>query len=58
MKYLAKGLMILDPLIITIKEDYSLGPGIVYSATEGIRTVIVKILNTYIEVIKSDFVDY
>ena len=57
MRYLAKGLIVLDLSIITIKEDI-LGPGIVYSATEGIRTGIVKILNIYIEAIKSDFVDY
>jgi hypothetical protein len=56
-RYPKKGLIVLDLLTITIKEDI-LGPGVVYSTTEGIYTGIVKIPNTYIEVIKSDFLDY
>ena len=57
MKYPIKGLMVLDPSLIVIKDN-TLGPSIVYSATERIRSGIVKIPNTHIEARKSDFVDY
>jgi hypothetical protein len=48
---------VLDPSLIVIKEVVT-GEGIAYSVVERFRTGIVKIPNTYIEVIKSDFVDY
>ena len=46
----------LDPLLIIIKEVVS--NRVTYSTIERFRTGIVKIPNTYIEVIKSDFIDY
>jgi hypothetical protein len=56
-RYPKKGLIVLDLLIIAIKENI-LGPSIVYSITIRIRSRIVKIPNTYIEVKKSNFIDY
>jgi hypothetical protein len=56
-RYPEKGLIVLDLSTITIKENV-LGPSIVCSVTERIRSGIVKIPNTYIEVKKSNFVDY
>jgi hypothetical protein len=48
---------VLDPSLIIIKEVVT-GEGIAYSAAERFRTRIVKIPNTHIEAIKSDFADY
>jgi hypothetical protein len=48
---------VLDPSLIIIKEVVT-GDRITYSVAERFRTRIVKIPNTYIEVIKSDFSDY
>jgi hypothetical protein len=49
--------MMLDPLSIVIEEVIA-GDRIAYSVAERFRTGIVKIPNTYIEAIKSDFLDY
>jgi hypothetical protein len=49
--------MILDPLLVII-EDVIVDDRIACSAAERFRTGIVKIPNTYIETIKSDFIDY
>jgi hypothetical protein len=49
--------MILDPLLIVIK-DIIIGDRITYSVVERFRTGIVKIPNTYIKAIESDFADY
>jgi hypothetical protein len=49
--------MVLDPLSITIKEVIT-GDRITCSAAERFRTGIVKIPNTHIEAMKSDFSDY
>jgi hypothetical protein len=48
---------VLDPLSIVIKEVIT-GDRIAYSAAERFRTGIVKIPNTHIEAMKSDFSDY
>jgi hypothetical protein len=47
----------MDPLSIAIKE-VTVGNRITCCAAERFRTGIVKILNTYIEAMKSDFADY
>jgi hypothetical protein len=56
-KYPEKGRIVLDPSSIAIKEVIA-GDGITYSAAERFRTGIVKIPNTHIEAMKSDFSDY
>jgi hypothetical protein len=56
-KYPKKGRIILDPLLIVI-EDVIVSDRIACSVAERFRTGIVKIPNTYIEAIKSDFADY
>jgi hypothetical protein len=56
-KYPEKGRMVLDPSSITIKEVVA-GDRIACSAAERFRTGIVKIPNTHIEAMKSDFSDY
>jgi hypothetical protein len=56
-KYPEKGRMVLDPSSIIIEEVIT-GDRITYSAAERFRTGIVKIPNTYIEAMKSDFSDY
>jgi hypothetical protein len=56
-KYPEKGRIILDPLLIIIK-DVIIGDRIACSVAERFRIGIVKIPNTYIEAIKSDFIDY
>jgi hypothetical protein len=48
---------VLDPSLIIIKEVIA-GDGIACSVAERFRTGIVKIPNTYIEAMKSDFLDY
>jgi hypothetical protein len=47
----------LDPLSIVI-EEVTVGDRIACCAAERFRTGIVKIPNTYIEAMKSDFADY
>jgi hypothetical protein len=49
--------MVLDPSLIIIEEVIA-GDGIACSAAERFRTGIVKIPNTYMEAMKSDFSDY
>jgi hypothetical protein len=56
-KYPEKGRIVLDPSSIAIEEVIA-GDRIAYSAAERFRTGIVKIPNTHIEAIKSDFSDY
>ena len=41
---------------ISINDDY-LEPGVYFTATENIRSVNIKIPNTYLEVIKTEFTD-
>jgi hypothetical protein len=56
-KYPKKGRIVLDPLSIVIEEVIA-GDGIACSVAERFRTGIVKIPNTHIEAMKSDFLDY
>ena len=56
-KYPAKGLIVLDPSSIAI-EEVTVGDGIACCAAERFRTGMVKIPNTHIEAMKSDFADY
>jgi hypothetical protein len=56
-KYPEKGRMVLDPSLIAIEEVIA-GDGIACSVAERFRTGMVKIPNTYMEAMKSDFLDY